>query len=313
MTDMKLMILIVKIICYCLTEMGLKRSQERRPGGMYDDLKNELHLGEEDWDVATASQSVSAPPSYASSGGSHDDWSKTIEDLDSITHNAADMMRKLEQSLALETGECRDVKKPGGQGGALTDNALSELCGDGNVLGSVKLRPKRGGGGKQGREHRSQPDIPDLALLQGQQYLSPAEMVNEAELHLQEVEEQLQNIFTPTPIELCRITLYKYSESENFGFSLSDGVYEKGVYISAIRPGGPAEKCGNLLPFDRILQINDFKLQEQDCSEAIPMIARSGNELSLVISRNPLAFGTEDSSDIWELQSDAGSYRSQTV
>ena len=75
----------------------------------------------------------------------------------------------------------------------------------------------------------------------------------EGEIQLKEVEEQLQNIFTPTPIELLRVSLSKARDKEDFGFSLSDGVFEKGVYVSAIRPGGPASS--KLKPFDRILQV----------------------------------------------------------
>lgn len=81
-----------------------------------------------------------------------------------------------------------------------------------------------------------------------------------AEMHLQEVEEQLQNIFTPTPMELFKVTLHKLREHEDFGFSLSDGVYEKGVYLSAIRPGGPADRSGVLRLFDRVLQVGPLWL-----------------------------------------------------
>ena len=75
------------------------------------------------------------------------------------------------------------------------------------------------------------------------------------EFHLREVEEQLQNIFTPTPMELFRVTLYKIRAHGGFGFCLSDGVYEKGVYVSAIQPNGPAERSGVLKTYDRILQV----------------------------------------------------------
>ena len=79
-----------------------------------------------------------------------------------------------------------------------------------------------------------------------------------AEFHLREVEEQLQNIFTPTPMELFRVTLYKIRAHGGFGFCLSDGVYEKGVYVSAIQPSGPAERSGVLKTYDRILQVSTF-------------------------------------------------------
>lgn len=43
-------------------------------------------------------------------------------------------------------------------------------------------------------------------------------------------------------------------ESHDFGFSVSDGLLEKGVYVNMIRPDGPADLAG-LKPFDRILQV----------------------------------------------------------
>lgn len=46
----------------------------------------------------------------------------------------------------------------------------------------------------------------------------------------------------------------KDPESDDFGFSVSDGFLEKGVYVNMIRPDGPAERAG-LKPYDRILQV----------------------------------------------------------
>lgn len=46
----------------------------------------------------------------------------------------------------------------------------------------------------------------------------------------------------------------KDHESHDFGFSVSDGLLEKGVYVNMIRPDGPADQAG-LKPFDRILQV----------------------------------------------------------
>ena len=67
-------------------------------------------------------------------------------------------------------------------------------------------------------------------------------------------DQQLQTIFTPTPIQLHRITVEKTSATADFGFSLSDGMYEKGVYVSAVRTGSPAQRAG-VRAFDRILQV----------------------------------------------------------
>ena len=103
-------------------------------------------------------------------------------------------------------------------------------------------------------------DLDNLDLLENlsdmSENFSTSSRIQSAEVQLQEVDEQLQTIFKPTPVELIRVTLYKWKENDDFGFSLSDGVYEKGVYISAMRPGGPADKTNVLKPFDKILQVN---------------------------------------------------------
>jgi len=50
------------------------------------------------------------------------------------------------------------------------------------------------------------------------------------------------------------VTLRKDHESCDFGFSVSDGLLEKGVFVNMIRPDGPADQAG-LRPYDRILQV----------------------------------------------------------
>uniref|UniRef100_A0A672MFX7 Glutamate receptor-interacting protein 2-like n=1 Tax=Sinocyclocheilus grahami TaxID=75366 RepID=A0A672MFX7_SINGR len=77
-------------------------------------------------------------------------------------------------------------------------------------------------------------------------------------------------------------------DSRDFGFSVSDGLLEKGVYVNMIRPDGPADKAG-LRPYDRILQVNHARTRDFDCCLAVPLITEAGEHLQLVISRNPLA------------------------
>ena len=55
--------------------------------------------------------------------------------------------------------------------------------------------------------------------------------------------------------EMHHVTLYKDSVYDDYGFSVSDGLYEKGVYINRIRKGGPADIVGLLRPYDRIIQV----------------------------------------------------------
>ncbi|EMP42236.1 Glutamate receptor-interacting protein 1 [Chelonia mydas] len=85
-----------------------------------------------------------------------------------------------------------------------------------------------------------------------------------------------------------QVTLYKESDVEDFGFSVSDGLLEKGVYVKNIRPAGPGD-LGGLKPYDRLLQVNHVRTRDFDCCLVVPLIAESGNKLELVISRNPLA------------------------
>lgn len=85
-----------------------------------------------------------------------------------------------------------------------------------------------------------------------------------------------------------QVTLYKDSDGEDFGFSVSDGLLEKGVYVKNIRPAGPGD-LGGLKPYDRLLQVNHVRTRDFDCCLVVPLIAESGNKLELVISRNPLA------------------------
>uniref|UniRef100_A0A8D3C8N5 Glutamate receptor interacting protein 2 n=1 Tax=Scophthalmus maximus TaxID=52904 RepID=A0A8D3C8N5_SCOMX len=84
------------------------------------------------------------------------------------------------------------------------------------------------------------------------------------------------------------VTVIKDPEGDDFGFSVSDGFLEKGVYVNMIRPDGPADRAG-LSPYDRILQVNHVRTRDFDCCLAVPLITEAGDRLELVISRNPLA------------------------
>lgn len=51
-----------------------------------------------------------------------------------------------------------------------------------------------------------------------------------------------------------QVTLHKDPVRNDFGFSVSDGLLEKGVYVHTVRVDGPAQH-GGLQPFDRLLQV----------------------------------------------------------
>ncbi|GAB1291082.1 Glutamate receptor-interacting protein 2 [Apodemus speciosus] len=100
--------------------------------------------------------------------------------------------------------------------------------------------------------------------------------------------EDLQELLLPTPLEMHRVTLHKDPVRNDFGFSVSDGLLEKGVYVHTVRIDGPAQH-GGLQPFDRLLQVNHVRTRDFDCCLAVPLLAEAGDILELVVSRNPLA------------------------
>uniref|UniRef100_A0A8C7X0G7 Glutamate receptor interacting protein 2a n=1 Tax=Oryzias sinensis TaxID=183150 RepID=A0A8C7X0G7_9TELE len=95
-------------------------------------------------------------------------------------------------------------------------------------------------------------------------------------------------IVSPTALALHKVTLRKDLDTRDFGFSVSDGLLEKGVFVNMIRPDGPADQAG-LKPYDRILQVNRVRTRDLDCCLTVPLIMEAGDSLDLVISRNPLA------------------------
>ncbi|XP_060759243.1 glutamate receptor-interacting protein 1 isoform X2 [Neoarius graeffei] len=111
---------------------------------------------------------------------------------------------------------------------------------------------------------------------------------------MRKMQQEIKDIVSPNPVELHKVSLSKESDMEDFGFSVSDGLLEKGVYVNNIRPGGPAEVAG-LKPYDRLLQINHVRTRDFDCCLVVPLIAESGNKLDLVISRNPASAETSPS------------------
>uniref|UniRef100_A0A3Q3G577 Glutamate receptor interacting protein 2b n=1 Tax=Labrus bergylta TaxID=56723 RepID=A0A3Q3G577_9LABR len=120
--------------------------------------------------------------------------------------------------------------------------------------------------------------------------------VSERTWESRRIKEEMQGILSPTPLELHKVTVIKDPENDDFGFSVSDGFLEKGVYVNMIRPDGPADRSG-LRPYDRILQVNHVRTRDFDCCLAVPLITEAGDRLELVISRNPMANDDDDDED----------------
>ncbi|XP_054624836.1 glutamate receptor-interacting protein 1 isoform X7 [Dunckerocampus dactyliophorus] len=103
---------------------------------------------------------------------------------------------------------------------------------------------------------------------------------------MKKMRQEVNDILNQNPVELHKLTVEKSSDLEDFGFSVSDGVLDRGVYVNNIRAGGAAERSG-LRAYDRLLQINHVRTRDFDCCLVVPLIAESPNRLELVISRNP--------------------------
>ncbi|XP_077449735.1 glutamate receptor-interacting protein 1 isoform X2 [Stigmatopora argus] len=103
---------------------------------------------------------------------------------------------------------------------------------------------------------------------------------------MKKMRQEVNDILNQTPVELHKLSLEKSCDSEDFGFSVSDGVLDCGVYVNNIRAGGPAER-GGLRAYDRLLQINHVRTRDFDCCLVVPLIAESPDRLDLVVSRNP--------------------------
>ncbi|XP_058805905.1 glutamate receptor-interacting protein 1-like [Phymastichus coffea] len=88
---------------------------------------------------------------------------------------------------------------------------------------------------------------------------------------------------SPSQQQILHVSLHKDPVYEDFGFSVSDGLYERGVYINRLRPGGPCD--GVLRPYDRILRVNEASTEDCDCCLAVPLIAAAGARLDLTIAR----------------------------
>ncbi|KAJ8303902.1 hypothetical protein KUTeg_017485 [Tegillarca granosa] len=98
--------------------------------------------------------------------------------------------------------------------------------------------------------------------------------------------ENVLTLYCPTPIQVQKIKLTRNSLDEGFGFGLSDGMYEKGVYVSGVKKDSIADKCG-LKQFDRLLQVNGKRTRDFDCHLALPLISDSKLQLNLIVCRKP--------------------------
>ncbi|XP_060695754.1 glutamate receptor-interacting protein 1 isoform X2 [Hemiscyllium ocellatum] len=250
----------------------------------HHNLYHEATLSDDEWDRPTTSGYV----------GGHDGletdqeenfWSQALEDLE--TCGQSGILRELEATI-------------------MSGSALSL-----NHENSMTHRPL----GRQSSFQERNP-VRVHYTQNSRSNTLPSDGGRSKLLAIRKIKQEMKEIMSPTPVELHKVTLYKDSDIEDFGFSVSDGLLEKGVYVNNIRPNGPAA-LGGVKPYDRLLQVNHIRTRDFDCCLVVPLIADSGNKLELVISRNPLAFQEVLSADQtfqageWSEQDEAHVFRQQ--
>uniref|UniRef100_A0AAQ5Z8E8 PDZ domain-containing protein n=1 Tax=Amphiprion ocellaris TaxID=80972 RepID=A0AAQ5Z8E8_AMPOC len=227
------------------------------PAGTYSHQAAGIALHPHEWRSAKQQRSTTPPPGrrknypFSDGGFSEDDWDKPPGQGLTVFHHG----------ILLDPDDSFWCQ-------ALED---LETCGQSELLREIEVSPFQPGcTPAPGRPHPPRQPISSA---------SPRRTWES-----RRIKEEMQGILSPTPLELHKVSL----DLDDFGFSVSDGFLEKGVYVNMIRPDGPADRAG-LKPYDRILQVNHVRTRDFDCCLAVPLITEAGDRLELVISRNPLA------------------------
>ncbi|XP_004675977.1 PREDICTED: glutamate receptor-interacting protein 1 isoform X3 [Condylura cristata] len=230
----------------------------------------DVGLSNEDWERSTVSGFVGATDSTEAEQ-EENFWSQALEDLE--TCGQSGILRELEEKADRRVS-LRNMTLLATIMSGSTMSLNHESPTPRSQLGRQASFQERG----SSRPHYSQTTRSNTL---------PSD-VGRKSVTLRKMKQEIKEIMSPTPVELHKVTLYKGSDVEDFGFSVADGLLEKGVYVKNIRPAGPGD-LGGLKPYDRLLQVNHVRTRDFDCCLVVPLIAESGNKLDLVISRNPLA------------------------
>ncbi|XP_035282200.1 glutamate receptor-interacting protein 1-like isoform X5 [Anguilla anguilla] len=230
----------------------------------------DLGLSDDDWDRPIASGTTSLPTGFITDSrftvghdGTEPDqeenfWSQALEDLE--TCGQSGILRELEATIM--------------SGSSLSLNHDPPAP-----------RPRSHLGRQSSFQERSTSRPPSAPASRSNTLPSD---VGRKSFAMRKMRQEMKDLLSPVPTELHKVTLFKETDVEDFGFSVSDGLLDKGVYVNNIRPCGPAE-VGGLKAFDRLLQVNHIRTRDFDSCLVIPLIAESGNQLDLVISRDPVA------------------------
>ncbi|KAK2498377.1 hypothetical protein MC885_011890, partial [Smutsia gigantea] len=209
----------------------------------------DVGLSTEDWDRSTVS-GFTGTPDNAEAEREENFWSQALEDLE--TCGQSGILRELEATIMSGSTMSLNHEAP---------TPRSQLGRQASFQERSSSRP-----------HYSQTTRSNTL---------PSD-VGRKSVTLRKMKQEIKEIMSPTPVELHKVTLYKGSDMEDFGFSVADGLLEKGVYVKNIRPAGPGH-LGGLKPYDRLLQVNHVRTRDFDCCLVVPLIAESGNKLDLVI------------------------------
>nr|XP_051702370.1 glutamate receptor-interacting protein 1 isoform X3 [Oryctolagus cuniculus] len=230
----------------------------------------DVGLSNEDWDRSTTSGFAGTSDS-AEAEQEENFWSQALEDLE--TCGQSGILRELEEKADRRV--------------SLRNMTLLATIMSGSTMSLNHEAPTpRSQLGRQASFQERSSSRPHYSQTTRSNTL-PSD-VGRKSVTLRKMKQEIKEIMSPTPVELHKVTLYKDSDMEDFGFSVADGLLEKGVYVKNIRPAGPGD-LGGLKPYDRLLQVNHVRTRDFDCCLVVPLIAESGNKLDLVISRNPLA------------------------
>ncbi|XP_045144842.1 glutamate receptor-interacting protein 1 [Echinops telfairi] len=230
----------------------------------------DVGLSNEEWDRPTACGFAGAPDSVEADQ-EENFWSQALEDLE--TCGQSGILRELEEKADRRL--------------SLRNMTLLATIMSGSTMSLNHEAPTpRSQLGRQASFQERSASRPHYSQAARSNTL-PSDAGRKS-VTLRKTKQDRKDVMSPTPVELHKVTLYKDSDMEDFGFSVADGLLEKGVYVKNIRLAGPGD-LGGLKPYDRLLQVNHVRTRDFDCCLVVPLIAESGNKLDLVISRNPLA------------------------
>ncbi|CAF1005411.1 unnamed protein product [Rotaria sp. Silwood1] len=98
----------------------------------------------------------------------------------------------------------------------------------------------------------------------------------------------------------------------DFGFSISDRLYGTGVYINKIRPNGPAELEGTLIPCMRIYKVNNIDVTRMECNQVVPLLSSSSDDLILVVGRRPAPM-FDETDELFQIDENEDEHQSSII